>query len=163
MIESVKSTVSERFWSKVDKTSDCWLWIACLRKDGYGSFKVGTKVLLAHRVSYALAKGEPSTALVLDHICRTRHCVNPSHLRQVTQKQNMENRDSTNKNNTSGFRGVYWNKSSRKWRVEVTHHGKKVYLGQFNLKEEATQAVVAKRNELHTHNDKDRIGTVCTA
>ena len=29
-----------RFWSKVDKSGDCWIWIGYIDKDGYGSFGI---------------------------------------------------------------------------------------------------------------------------
>ncbi len=46
-------------------------------------------MLLAHRVSYELHKGPIPDGLFIDHICRTRCCVNPNHLRAVTHAQNM--------------------------------------------------------------------------
>ncbi len=30
--------VEDRFWDKVDKTKDCWEWIANLSWNGYGIF-----------------------------------------------------------------------------------------------------------------------------
>ena len=83
------TTFNERlFWQKVDKTDTCWLWTGYRNKDGYGEFR--SKALttrLAHRISYALDKGElPS--LALDHLCRNRHCVRPEHLEPVTNLVN---------------------------------------------------------------------------
>lgn len=77
-----------RFWSKVDKTSTCWLWTGRTH-DGYGRFELGRKSLRAHRVSFTLAGGEIPEGLVLDHICRVRNCVNPEHLRAVDNKANV--------------------------------------------------------------------------
>jgi len=36
-----------------------------------------------------------------------------------------------NKNNTSGYRGVYWDSWSNKWKVELKVNGKKISLGRF--------------------------------
>lgn len=49
----------ERFWSKVEKTSDCWLWKAAISSTGYGVFRVSDpdRLLYAHRFSYELSKG----------------------------------------------------------------------------------------------------------
>lgn len=82
----------ERFWSKVDKSGTCWLWLGGINQDGYGVFTTKTnnrgKTYVAHRVAYALAHGrEPEQ--VIDHICRTRACVNPDHLRDVSNAENV--------------------------------------------------------------------------
>lgn len=72
----------------VDK-SDCWLWQANIHANGYGKFKSDSgKTLLAHRFSYERAYGAISPDLQIDHLCRVRSCVNPSHLEQVTAKVN---------------------------------------------------------------------------
>ena len=79
-----------RFWSKVDKTKDCWTWTGILKPDGYARFRVGPRLQYVHIYSYRLLVGEYDSSLQLDHLCRTRHCVNPAHLEPVTQKVNME-------------------------------------------------------------------------
>jgi hypothetical protein len=149
-------TVAERFWPKVDKTEDCWLWTACIRKDGYGSFRVLNKTLLAHRVAYALVRGVVPE-LDLDHTCHTRHCVNPAHLRPVTHKQNLENRQGAQANSASGIRGVSWDKKSQKWRGYVTHNKVRLSLGFFDSPEQAEAVVKAKRLEVFTHSDMDTV------
>jgi hypothetical protein len=84
---SIKSA-TERFLEKVNMTGSCWLWKAHLTDDGYGWFRWwgGTK---AHRFSYEKFKGKIPDGLVIDHICRVRHCVNPAHLQLLTNKQNV--------------------------------------------------------------------------
>jgi len=79
---------SENFWAKVDKSGDCWLWTAAKTRDGYGKFNVGRKQVLAHRATYTMLVGEIPDGLEMDHLCRTRHCVNPTHLEAVTTTQN---------------------------------------------------------------------------
>lgn len=73
-------TVADRFWSKVDKTGDCWLWTGCLSKTGYGWFGVGKHVRLAHRVAWALTKGPIPEGL---HVLHERHCPNHHCVRHV--------------------------------------------------------------------------------
>ncbi len=80
-------SLSERFWEKVDKSGDCWLWTASRDTTGYGCIRVAGVLRVAHRVAFEMAFG--ATALELDHLCRVRACVNPSHLEPVTHAENM--------------------------------------------------------------------------
>lgn len=86
-------TPTERFWSKVEKTSDCWLWMAGKTHDGYGRFWAAGGEVLAHRFAYEAAGGLIADGLQLDHLCRTRHCVNPLHTEPVTCRENLERGD----------------------------------------------------------------------
>lgn len=81
--------VGERFWAKVQKTDDCWLWTAGQAGAGYGQFSVRGTHVYAHRWSYEQAKGAIPEGLVIDHLCRNRLCVRPSHLEAVTQRTNV--------------------------------------------------------------------------
>jgi hypothetical protein len=82
--------VEDRFWSKVDKSGARWLWTAAINwPQGYGTIKVEGKMVGAHRVAYELAVGPIPDGLQLDHLCRVRQCVNPSHLEPVTQRENL--------------------------------------------------------------------------
>jgi hypothetical protein len=63
----------------------CWDWCGFLTKNGYG--RIGSR--LAHRVVYELLIGKIPAGLELDHLCRNRRCVNPSHLEPVTHRVNL--------------------------------------------------------------------------
>lgn len=152
----MRGTPSERFWAKVEKTDSCWNWTGTKSTRGYGRMFLDGGYMLVHRFSYQTANGPIGEGLVIDHMCHNTSCVRPSHLRAVAQKQNMENRVGPHRNNTSGFRGVSWHKKSNKWIALVGHGGTRHYAGTYLTREEAEAAVVAKRLELHTHNDSDR-------
>lgn len=82
-------TSAERFWEKVEKTDSCWMWTATLIQSGYGHFRVGDRMVLAHRFAYELEVGPIPERLTLDHLCRNRACVRPSHLEPVTMLENL--------------------------------------------------------------------------
>jgi hypothetical protein len=84
------------FWSQVDKVgpikSDelgpCWLWLAYVMPTGYSFWQIGRRKTTAHRFAYELVYGPIPDGLHIDHLCKTRSCVRPSHLEAVTQAEN---------------------------------------------------------------------------
>jgi len=80
--------------------SGCWLWLGAPDVGGYGRFWVNGRSEQAHRVSYRLFFGEIPKGLQLDHLCRVRGCVNPSHLEPVTLGENIRRGVSHNGNKT---------------------------------------------------------------
>lgn len=149
-------TFEERFWAKVRKTDNCWIWIGSSSGGGYGSIWRDGKCQKAHRVSLDLA-GRPAAAdLEVDHMCHVRLCVNPAHLQAVPKSLNQENRSGLTAHNTSGHRGVKWNKARRKWEVAVKKNGRNHYGGLFLSLDEAAKVATRMRNELFTNNLLDR-------
>ena len=92
--------IEDRFWSKVDKSGDCWIWTGATNKKGYGQFKIAGKQNASHRVSYILTKGEIGELFVC-HTCDNPSCVNPSHLWLGTCKDNHQDRERKKRGNNS--------------------------------------------------------------
>ena len=91
-IDSIRDYIDQlRFWSKVDfLTHDsCWLWRGVGNDDGYANFTSKGKSLKAHRYAYEITIGPIPAGLTIDHLCRTRNCVNPMHLEPVTIAENV--------------------------------------------------------------------------
>ena len=85
-------STEERFFRKVNKTSTCWLWTGWVDKDGYGGFSKGARgqgYWRAHVYSYILHHGLVPEGKIVEHECNTPACVNPSHLRAKTQRENV--------------------------------------------------------------------------
>jgi hypothetical protein len=86
--------IEDRFWAKVDKSSDCWLWLGCRhvrggRSMGYGAVMHEGKKWLAHRMAYTLSIGPLPADKTIDHLCRQPLCVNPEHMELVSMRENI--------------------------------------------------------------------------
>lgn len=80
--------ILDGFWSKVQKTDDCWIWTAGKTPNGYGRFSIKRKPVYAHRVSYVIEHGSISEDLCICHTCDNPSCVRPDHLFQGTHSDN---------------------------------------------------------------------------
>lgn len=80
----------ERLTNGWIEAGGCWIWQRSRNSRGYGVIYFDGRLHLAHRAAWLLAHGEwPDPAKVLDHLCNTKACVNPDHLREVTNSQNL--------------------------------------------------------------------------
>lgn len=79
----------ERFQSKyIVDGSGCHIWQGPLDRDGYGMFYLRRRNRRAHRVGWFSTRGEIPSGMVVDHLCGVRCCVNPSHLRLQSPREN---------------------------------------------------------------------------
>lgn len=152
----VGQSVADRLERHTDKSGDCWLWVGSLKTGGYGQIYFEGKNYNAHRLAYIVANGPVDADVVIDHMCHVRRCVNPSHLQAVSNKQNVENRGVLNANNTTGARGVVWDKARKKWKAQFRHAGRLHFLGRFDSFGEAESAVIKGRNDAFDNNLVDR-------
>ncbi len=95
----IGDTPEERFWSRVNRTADtslCWTWTGTTNSSGYGLVRVNGPQILAHRASWFYTYGVMPTMFIL-HSCDNPVCVNPAHLREGTQQDNMNDRSIRNR------------------------------------------------------------------
>lgn len=126
-----------------------WTW-RCNRKHGqypyaerYESARGG--IVLLHR---ELLGDAPFDGAEVDHVDWNGLNNRRTNLRWVTHAQNMQNRRGPQKNNTSGYRGVIWDRRSERWYGQVKRNGRKVWLRYFDNVHDAGAAVAAARKEL---------------
>ena len=95
-----------------------------------------------HRVVMKYPKG-----VSIDHIDGDGLNNQKSNLRICTSSQNMANQPKQ-RSNTSGYKGVCWNKNVSKWQVQIRFQWEPIYLGVFEDKIEAAKVYDAKALEL---------------
>lgn len=69
-------------------------------------------------------------------------------LRFATPSENARNRGRAS-NNTSGFKGVNWNKKHGKWLASIMVDGKRLFLGGFTVAEDAARAYDKAARKYH--------------
>lgn len=84
----------------------------------------------------------------IDHENNIRDDNRWCNLRPATSNQNRHNA-LIREDNTSGVKGVDWDKRRNKWRVRVKAFDKRHHVGYFTDIAEAEAAAIQKRNELH--------------
>ena len=118
----------------------------CSNGRGYLVVRVNGNLYYVHRLIFLMHKGY--LPKIIDHINGDKLDNRIENLRSATVGQNQHNRK-TNTNNTSGYKGVCWDKAMKKWRARIKREDKSTHLGYFTNAEEADKVVRAAREELH--------------
>jgi hypothetical protein len=119
------------------------------RHDGYIRIKIDYKDYMAHRLVWLYIYGELPEEF-LDHINEIRDDNRIVNLRMATHQENQHNRSSPKSNGTSGYLGVSWRKDCKKWQAQIRLNGRDKYLGHFNTAEQASEAYLKAKRDLHT-------------
>lgn len=119
--------------------TDYELYINGEKTNPYHLLTLGRRNYLCHRLAWFYMTGSWPVEMI-DHINGNKSDNRLCNLREATRGQNLANRHSLARHNTSGFRGVSPRKDNGKWRATI-RDGKKIRsLGSFNTKEEAKSA-----------------------
>jgi hypothetical protein len=97
--------------------------------------RYSTKTILMHRVILGLTDGKTHT----DHINHNTLDNQKINLRECTPAENQRN-STSQKNSSSKYLGVGWNKAAKKWRSQLIIAGKYKYLGSFTCEIKAALA-----------------------
>ena len=70
-------------------------------------------------------------------------------LRDVAPMINAQNLNVLKSTNTSGLPGIHWHKGNKSWQAKIRLGYKTIHIGNFDSKEDAHNAYVAKKKEIH--------------
>lgn len=118
----------------------------CLDTKGYLSVRINRKKHMLHRVIFLMHKGYLPE--YLDHINGNPLDNRIENLREATMAQNNYNKKMP-KTNTSGFKNVFYDKDTKKWRVRINVNGVKVHFGYHKDLEVAKRVAIEAREKLH--------------
>jgi len=113
-----KPPLPERFWMRVNKEGPinetrpelgpCWIFETASTKRYAVVYLTSRQQVPAHRYAYEQEVGPVPEGTELDHLCRVRHCVRPSHLEPVVHAENCNRGDSFQRRQTHCKRGHYF-------------------------------------------------------
>ena len=118
----------------------------CLNGSGYLQTRVEGKIYLNHRIIFLYLHGYlPKN---IDHADGDPLNNRAYNLRGATDCENARNKK-ISKNNKSGYKGVYYNKSASKWQATIMENRKNIYLGCFETPEEAHETYCRESKKHH--------------
>lgn len=125
---------------------------------GYFTATDGKKKVPVHRIVYAMFNGDLEKGVIIDHINRDRTDNRVENLRAITPKGNTENILKADRRNATGLRGVHLKvrEGHARYYARISSDGKFIALGGYDTPEEAHQAYIRAKKELHkafTHHD----------
>jgi hypothetical protein len=88
-MHAAPSPSGARIQIHVNPLTGCWEWVGRRNDGGYGVACGVPDEPLAHRAVWTLLVGPIPHGIQLDHLCRLRCCVNPTHLEEVTGAENL--------------------------------------------------------------------------
>lgn len=122
----------------------------CVNDKGYVTIKLLGRTRNAHRLAWLYVYGKfPNDQI--DHLNGIRNDNRILNLREATQSQNNCNLRLARSDSNTGLLGAHWHKRTKKFAAQIQVKGKKEHLGYFNTAEEAHQAYLAAKRELHSH------------
>lgn len=117
-----------------------------IEANGYMVTSVEGRTYKVHRLIFLWHHGWMPDQV--DHINGIRIDSRIENLRAATIGQNQQNKR-LQKNNTSGFKGVFWSDRERRWRASINANGQRMYFGRHKTLIDAVAACMSARERLH--------------
>lgn len=114
--------------------------------NGYIRVAYEGRKYLVHRLIYVMHYG--FVPKIIDHIDGNPTNNNINNLRPATHEQNLQNQR-TQKNSSSGVKGVNWNKNINKWLVRLCVNKKRIFCGYFDKFDDAVLVAEKTRKQAH--------------
>ena len=115
-------------------------------KDGYLIITFNRKIYKAHRLAWFYVNGF-FPQKTIDHINRNRSDNRIENLREATHLQQMKN-ISNSITNKSGFPGVFWSKSAKKWQAQFSFNKRRYHVGLFDDALEASMKRIEMKESM---------------
>jgi hypothetical protein len=126
------------YWLKTKARRNLSKEAGSIDNTGYRQIRINRTRYISHRLAWFWVTGEWPKHQI-DHKNGIRDANYWLNLREATPSQNQHNQEKR-KNNTSGFKGVCWNKVSQKWQASIMINRKNRTLGRFDDIELAYEA-----------------------
>lgn len=120
--------------------------VGTVNHNGYLIIPIGPQRCFAHKIAIFLATGQMPASV--DHINGDKQDNRLANLRPCNHAQNGANMK-VKVTNSSGVKGVSFDKVNRRWKASLTVNRKQITVGRFDTLEEARAAIFAARNQHH--------------
>ena len=122
--------------------------VGCIDKDGYLIINISKKLYKAHRLAFLYMTGS-FPASTVDHIDRNKINNKWENLRDVSMSVNKQNMVNARKGNSTGFLGVSFCNTYKKFVAGIKVNGKRKQIGYYATPELAHTAYLATKKVLH--------------
>jgi hypothetical protein len=119
----------------------------CVSRDGYRYVGIGGRQYPEHRLAWLCVTGEWPRDWV-DHVNGIKTDNRWSNLRGATRAQNRRN-SRRRRSGKSGYKGVSWHRSARKWQARIAVNHEEIFLGHFSSPEAAHNAYCKAAIQYH--------------
>lgn len=141
---------NNKFKDLIYKDGELYIKIGWEGKE-YNQCSYNNKTHQLHRLIYEYHHGEIPDGFIIDHINRNHFDNKIENLRLVTRQENQWN---------TKAKGYFWSKDHNKWRATIGKDYKKVHLGLFEKEEDAKDAYLKAKKQLHIikeHNHEHKL------
>jgi len=125
-----------------------WKWCAVYKRGKWRAMRKQwfpvIKTIYMHRVIMNVTDSQ----VLIDHWDGDSLNNQDENLRICTNTENLRNRGAQ-KNNTSGYKGVHWNKDNKNWVAQIQVNRKIIYLGSFANINDAAKAYNKAAEKYH--------------